>query len=327
MKKTLLSLAIVSSALFVSAQTPGISTTAAFDDFMTTDPYTATTTELGFDDVTKTAKTEMATKGIFWWTDAVTDPAGFDYSWTRGTGSLMVKLDKPYGNYDPMGLGFGNYAASASATTSTPFSIDLSANAVLSITLKAVTDTAQMSVLFQLKDAKGTVLYIDKAVALEPTAQYKYQVGFADNNKGNYDGAKGNLKPNNTAVTFTYDFKNALPGSYPNFEADNSSFDYTKVTELAIFFTNAHQNAADNSYAPFPLHTSVEITNLKLGDVTSIVAGISSDEVAANNNEVVSVYDMMGKFVATGKLKELGLESGKLYVVKSGNKSRKIVMN
>jgi hypothetical protein len=70
---------------------------------------------------------------------------------------------------------------------------------------------------------------------------------------------------------------------------------------------------------------TVELDNLVLVDPNA--TGVEDNFLAANNNEVVSVYDMMGKFVATGKLKELGLESGKLYVVKSGNKSRKIVMN
>jgi len=325
MKKTILSLALATSALFVSAQNPGLSTTAAFDDFATSDPYSVATTELGFDVATNTAKTETTSKGIFWWTDDVTDPTGLDYSWTKGAGAFSVQIDKPYANYGPIGVGFGIYAASAAATVSSPFTLDLSNNAILSITLKAAVDTTDANVLFQLKDADGTVLYIDKAVAADPTNPWKFQVGLADNNVGNYTDALGKLRANNTSVTFTYDFKNALPGAYPDFAADNSTFDYSKVIELAIFFTNSHESS-DNK--PYPLHNTFQITSFKLGDITTISPlGVASDEVAANNNEVVSVYDMMGKFVATGKLKELGLESGKLYVVKSGNKSRKIVMN
>lgn len=320
MKKTLLSLAFATSTLFASAQIkPGLSDVAVYDDFATVDPYSVETTELSFEDVTKPAY-----KGIYWWTDDVTDPTDLDYSWTRGTGSLIMKVDKPYANYKPVGVGFGNYAASASATSATPFSLDLSSNATLEITLKAAVDTANIDVLFQLKDADGTILYVDKgALTMAETEPYKYQVGLADNNNGSYVGGLGKLLADNNPVTFTYDFKNALPGAYPNFEKDNSTFDFEHVTELSIFFTNSKQDA---SYKPLPLHANIEITNFKLGDVATIT-GLEDNFLTENRNEVVSVYDMMGKLVATGKLKELGLESGKLYVVKSGNKSRKIVMN
>ena len=67
------------------------------------------------------------------------------------------------------------------------------------------------------------------------------------------------------------------------------------------------------------------LDNLVLADAS--VLGVQDNFITSNKNEVVSVYDIMGKFVATGKLAELNLESGKLYVVKSGNTSRKIVMN
>jgi len=327
MKKTLLSLAFIASALFASAQNPGLSSTAVFDDYMTTEPYSIPTTEIGFDEVLKIAKTETAVKGIFPWTDDASNTV--DYTWVRnGDGKLTYTITKPYGSYDPIGIGFGSYAASATATTPSLFTIDLSNNATLEITISKK-DTAKIKVLFQLVDINKKALYIDKKVATDATNPWKYQLGYNDNAvyNGEVVGAKPTFSADDTPVTLTYDFKNALPGSYPNFDADNSTFDYSKVTSLQIFVTNAHENSADGS-KPYPLNNSIlEITSFKLGDVSTIVAGLEDNFLFANANEVVSVYDMMGKFVASGKLNTLGLESGKLYVVKSGNKTRKIVMN
>jgi len=100
-------------------------------------------------------------------------------------------------------------------------------------------------------------------------------------------------------------------------------FDATKVAGFALTFLQNQQLAGDCYFKTTLTDLTFSITDFQLGNSTLAVA----DEEVFNNNEVVSVYDMMGAFVATGKLKELGLESGKLYVVKSGNKSRKIVMN
>lgn len=61
--------------------------------------------------------------------------------------------------------------------------------------------------------------------------------------------------------------------------------------------------------------------------ITDGTTGIVEDFVASNSNAEVSAYDMMGKFVAAGKYNELvsGLESGKVYVLRSANNAIKIV--
>jgi hypothetical protein len=70
---------------------------------------------------------------------------------------------------------------------------------------------------------------------------------------------------------------------------------------------------------------SVSFDNLTFVSVDAL--GIQDNFLSLTKDEVVSVYNIMGAFVATGKLAELNLEAGKLYVVKSGNTTRKIVMN
>ncbi len=70
---------------------------------------------------------------------------------------------------------------------------------------------------------------------------------------------------------------------------------------------------------------SVSFDNLTF--VTVGALGIQDNFLSSTKDEVVSVYNIMGAFVATGKLADLNLEAGKLYVVKAGNTTRKIVMN
>ena len=105
--------------------------------------------------------------------------------------------------------------------------------------------------------------------------------------------------------------------------APKTNFDASKVAGFALTFLQNEQLASDCYFKTALNDLTFSITEFKLGTVT---VGLSDEELF-NSNAVVSVYDIMGSFVGTGKVQELGLESGKLYVVKAGNKSRKIVMN
>jgi hypothetical protein len=105
--------------------------------------------------------------------------------------------------------------------------------------------------------------------------------------------------------------------------APKLGFDATKVAGFALTFLQNQQLAGDCYFKTTLTDLMFSLTEFSLGNTT---VGIL-DEFITDNNNVVSVYDMMGALVATGKLKELNLVSGKLYIVKSGNKSRKIVMN
>ena len=71
--------------------------------------------------------------------------------------------------------------------------------------------------------------------------------------------------------------------------------------------------------------TSILFDNLVLSDKDVITSLDESAQISSN--EEISVFDGMGMFVANGKLNELNLESGKLYIVKSGIKARKVIIN
>lgn len=319
MKKTILSLALVSSALFASAQTtPGLSTSAAFDDFAVTDNYGVQTEDTKWDDATSAPVTgEKAFKGIMWGGDA----AVLTTNTRAGDGKGVFGTTQAQGAYQPFVALFGTYADASSKKAY--YTIDLSNDANLSFSVKNA-GTEKIRVSVQVQD-KNDVSLVYMAGATQ-AAFYNFNLGFVQGETaGLVAGATGD---------FAYDLKTALVGTQPgNVVITDGSvvFDYSAV-KMVLITVVSDANTGDTgdeatSWKPLALTDyPVEITNFKIGDVSTIT-GVENNFLAANNNEVVSVYDMMGKFVATGKLNTLGLEAGKLYVVKSGNKSRKIVMN
>lgn len=321
MKKTILSLALVATALFVSAQNPGLSEVAAFDDFATTDNYGMLTEDTKWDDATKAPVVgEKAFKGIIWGTKA-----GLASNTRLGDGKISYAITQDTGAYEPFVVLIGSYADGAAEKF---YSLDLSNDANLSFSIKnSGTKTVRVSV--QVRDAdNNTLVYMAEAATAKQDDSWQYQLGFVQ-------GETTPLAPGATG-NFTYNLKTAIVGSGTNSQtiSPTIAFNFAKVTMVLITVVNHANTDAPSTnpryhYAPFAITDyPVEISNFKIGDVSTIMPlGLTTDEVAANNNQVVSVYDIMGKFVATGKLKELGLEAGKLYVVKSGNKSRKVVMN
>jgi len=120
MKKTLLNLALVATLASVSAQ--GVNATAAYDDFKDgnkanpgIDPYSVEQKGvLLWDTLTNAPGTKNAYMGIYWWKKAKT--GGLDFTSTRdGSGKSVYTINQVYGGYEPFGVGFGEYAASATA--------------------------------------------------------------------------------------------------------------------------------------------------------------------------------------------------------------------
>lgn len=70
--------------------------------------------------------------------------------------------------------------------------------------------------------------------------------------------------------------------------------------------------------------TSILFDNLTFSE--DVLTGLD-ETIQISNNEDVSVFDSIGRFISSGKLNELNLESNKLYIVKSGNKARKVIIN
>jgi len=325
MKKLLLSFACASSIGFASAQSvAGLNEKAVYDDFLDANPITTdvidqygyVSTETGWD-VVAGAPTPgtFASTGIYW-TESDGKNLPFVAAKSRlGDGKIKYTITQGQGKYEPFLVVLGSYAKNG--TTESNFTIDLSANAMLTFKVKNA-GTKRIRFSIQVQDLAGNTLVYKKEAGADKPNFYNYNLGFTQGTSLPLAaGATGN---------YSYDLKDALVGTQPgNVVHTDIAFDYTKVR--AVLFT-AVDDAATVDYQPLAItNYPIEISEFKLGDVSTIVAGITTENVASTSDEVVSVYDIMGKPVASGKMKELNLEIGKLYVVKSGNKSRKIILN
>lgn len=315
MHKIVLSFTISLSALSLNAQIPGISATAAYDDFNSVSDYKTQTNDKAWDEVQNApSQTSFAYRGIFW-------PNTNNYSRTRnGDGKITYKVTQAQAEWSALAISFGSY--SNTTANKTPYTIDLSNNANLSFTIKNAGDIRFLRVYVEVYDVKDTALtYMSGA---RQSDFYTWFLGFVE----------GNSIPleNNTLKNYSIDLKTAVVGE-GEFNSTvstlgNSKFDYSKVKNVKIIIVQHENTGFDGNYQPLALvDYPVEISNFRLGDVSSVITNIEKEETESEGSEVVSVYDSMGQFVATGKMNSLGLEYGKLYIIKSGNKSRKIVMN
>ena len=342
MKKILLSIGLVALAMAANAQVAGISKKAVFDNFVdadtsskvSIDEYSVLTDSTKWDDAIgpngSPVLTEKASKGIFWGNHtAKVTPPNENFTLTKerkGKGTLKYVVSQDTNVYGPIYLGFGVYASKTLAKKD--FLLDLSSNAVVSFSFtNSGAETVRLSL--QLKDVKDSTLMYNKTILADPYLtdptigdnKWKYQIG----------RVQGETKPvaPGTTVAFTYDFKDALVGRNKNqVLLATAPFDYSKVKAILITVVNNVQvNPDKQDYRTKPLaNYGVEFSNFKLGDTMTIL-GINNDSASSSSSEeIVSAYDMLGNFVGTGKIKELGLESGRVYIVKSSSETRKIVM-
>lgn len=348
MKKTLLNLVAFAALGVAFGQAPGLNAVAAFDDFKDgtvfvpgNNAYSVLTEEIYWNDTTKQAViSKKAYKGIYWWEKGL---VGLDFAWMRNDGKLSYSaVNQAESKYEPLGVGFGTYASSATADTATPFTVDLSNNKKLSLTI-ANTSTTDMEFRVGLQDINGNMLngMTRNAAGTELTTEvadangayanvYMYEILFTI--------AAG------ASRTFNYDFDSSSYIYYttltPNSttECENqghyktiatSGFDFTKVKGITI----TPLNAAGTGIGDFPqcwgklalAAGTFDITDFKLGDVSTIVASISDDVINNFKNEVVTVYNITGSVVATGDIETLNLQSG-FYILKSASKTQKVVI-
>ncbi|MBC7389773.1 MAG: hypothetical protein H7329_11215 [Opitutaceae bacterium] len=322
MKKLILSLGLASLALSVSAQ--GIKASApgyAWDEF--------------------NSKAEFAeagsTYGIFFYKDSLNTAATYtknkiDYTngkisivKTRtGNGLLSYTLSTPYNAFIPTGFSFGKGNT-----------IDISSSKTVSLKL---TNQSDSSLYFRvaLKDINGNMIdskgteahrsgnwYMDElGFIVSPTNDFSYNRGIevAAGVKGAVTGAKVS-----DSVFVTVNFAGGYATNYSTHVADSVSFDFTKVSEVQITVLNPNQVSTDGYNRKDLNDISYALSFVGIGDISALVAGIENVN-SSSSEETVSAYDMLGNFVGTGKIKELGLESGKVYIVKSSSQTRKIVM-
>lgn len=313
MKKILLTLGFAAATLAASAQ--GISTTAAYDDFAKLDFYSIATKKLNVDSAAVNLSAD-AYMGVFW---GEADQNGFKADFVRNTTNKTIDytVSTVLGKYEPIWMGFGDYV-DAIGDTKKPFTLDLSSNSVLKL---SVTNNGPVAVRFsiQVQDIDDTTLgFISGA---EQADFYNYNIGAVQ--------GQSSAIPSLGSVDLEFDLSTCIVSAVPVGGGDplvlaDAKFDYSKVKAL-LFTVVADDNTGDAAtgpkYAPLALtNHSVSISNLKLGDVTTI-SGIVDTEYASNSNLVWSAYDMMGTYVGANKYNDLvaSLENGKVYVLRAGS--------
>lgn len=233
-----------------------VSTTGVVDMFETTTEYSELT---GGKDCA--AATKSTSAGIFWWEDVNASTPFKAVKARAGDGKLTYTISQPLNNYDAIGFGFGDYCNSG---TKTPYTVDLTNNAVLKMNVSApATNTTNLELKIQLKDINGKMLVFNNLVVNNGQirndwatgAYYRYEIGFNKNHTSQAaqtpahtddQVGPGSLKPG-TSVNFEFDFKKAVTVSgttYPaNINLNNSAFDYTKVISVVIIVVNSTENA------------------------------------------------------------------------------------
>ncbi len=247
-----------------------VSTTGITDQFESDEQFAEITG--GVNGATCASATDAAASGIFWFED--TDPAtDFKAIATReGDGTLKYVISQAAGSYNVVGFNFGEYC---DGNAKGKYTLDLTQNAVLKLSVSSpITNTATLDLKFQMKDADGTVLAINKTVIktngdLDSTNWYKHEIGFS----------KNHVSPDYVALTpgasvnFDFDFKDALTVNNPNnpsypddINLNNNDFDFSKVVEVVIIPVNS-ADIGSPSFAP-KAFTDQEIifSGLTMGD-------------------------------------------------------------
>lgn len=317
MKKILLTLGFAAATLAASAQ--GISTTAAYDDFAKLDFYSVATEKLNVDSAAVNLSAD-AYMGVFWGKSAVV--GGLNASFVRNTTTKTIDytISTAREKYDPIWMGFGDYV-DAIGDTKKPFTLDLSKDATLSLTVKNTGDST-VRFAIQVQDINDSVLVYLPSVLEDP----KPSENFWKYNIGAVQGESNPVEPG-TFQDLSFNLKDMIVGGSGNRILSDAPFDFTKVKAFLFTVVNHNSYNGDPSYDPKPLvNQTISISNLKIGDVATI-AGIVDTEYASNSNLVWSAYDMMGTYVGANKYNDLvaGLENGKVYVLRAGNNVIKIV--
>lgn len=249
-----------------------VATTGITDQFESKDQFSEMTGGINAGSCgTTTVASPAAAAGVYWFEDKdATTP--FKAIATRaGDGTLSYLLSQAANAYNVIGFNFGEYCEGG---VKKKYTLDLSKNAVLSVTVQSpAANTNSFDLKFQMKDADGTVLAINKKFLNETAAAnwYKYEIGFS----------KNHITPDYVALApgdsklFTFDFKEALSIKNPNspsfptdINKDNADFDFTKVAEVVIIPVNSADVGAP-TYAPKAFtDQTIIFKGLKLGDPT-----------------------------------------------------------
>jgi hypothetical protein len=274
MKKILLTLGLGFCFAFANAQTAVtplagyLSTQAAMDDISTT-----TESSVADPDGSHLATSAgacpgsgTAYPGIYWYTKTLT--AGFQASNSRTStaGKLTYTIDQPAENgtgngYQPVGVGFGELCNSGTLNS---YVLDLSTTSKVVSFDFTNTSAYDYVVQVQMQTSDGKVYAINngQATGTNPGNDYLYTIQF------NVAAGASNA--------FSQNFGNALLGAYGSNHTAPVAADFALIKAITITVVNASNTAAPN-YWPYALAgATFTIDNFKIGDQTTIVAGINS---------------------------------------------------
>lgn len=350
MMKSLHKLILITTLSSVSAQ--GINSTAAYDDFGKTSPYTVVTTEMFLDPITHVGDpTKKAYKGIYWGTKTAT--GGLDFTKERlGDGKQTYVVNQAANAYEPFGVSFGTYAKSTTPGDSAFFTIDLAMDAYVSFTLKN-TSAIDLSFKVGLIDINDSLLnaYSEPLPGYNNADLFDGNISTKDNTAYNapYHNYELNISvPKNSAKNIGIDFKSAVHVFYklntdgtvrtsesgghigckdiPNYSSA-STFLFDKIKAFTIIPLNSElstNSSAPDCGGPKALVSGTfEISNFMMPRQPTSV--IDKAICGFYEEESVFIYNSSGGFITQGKVTELNLEPG-FYIFKSQTKAVKVIM-
>jgi endoglucanase len=247
-----------------------VSTTGITDQFEDVTQFSEMTG--GVNGTNCATATAGATAGIYWFEDRNAATAFKAEATRAGNGKLQYLLSQAQGQYNVIGFNFGEYCQGG---TKKKYTLDLTQNAVLQLTIAApATNTATLDLKFQMKDINGVVIAINRTVLLpngtvDGPNWYKHEIGYTKNHVApDYLS----LAPGMSSV-FTFDFKNALTVNNPNnptyptdIRTNNSNFDFSNVAEVVIVPVNKLDTGSP-SYSPLAYTDQIiNFSGLKLGN-------------------------------------------------------------
>lgn len=270
-------LIVTSASVIVTvAGNTDISTTGAQDLFEKAPELTELSG--GYNTTSCSGIATAASAGIYWFQDVDTATTKFKArKYRKGDGKLMWEISQAQNNYGAFGFNFGEYC---NGTTKTKYALNLSGNATMKFTLAAPSsNTADLEVKIQMRDADGTVIAFSKdavkagTTTVDAANWWKYEIGYSKNHTGtNAADPKSLVK--GTSVAFDFNFKNTLSIKNPNgpsYPADinnnNTDFDFSKVVEVVFIVVNAAVNNTTDYFPVAITNQQIIFSNFVLGDV------------------------------------------------------------
>lgn len=265
----------------MSAMAQGITTKAAYDDFMVASEF-ATEYSIKRDGFAAFPCTSLDTAYMGIFTYASKDDATIKLDVKRDTvnGELDLQVTQNKAAYEPFGFIFGSYCETAAEKS---FGLDLSDNAMLSLVLSIdsvnrfeelvdgdPTGDAGIQIKIQAEDGNGKSIAFDKDYdPASPGDFWMHEIGITGDGgqSGNNFNNGSNYVSQGDVVTIQYDLKRGVVAGSDDKPDVDGVFYYSNVVALKITFSSNNKDKTDDKYDPYKLYTEVSIQTFQLGDV------------------------------------------------------------